>query len=349
MKAAVFRGIEDIKIEDIPKPKITKDEILLKVNACAICGTDVRIFKSGHKNINPPHVLGHEICGTVVKTGSNISGYKEGERVVVDPIITCGKCYYCKKGLTNLCFEFQKITDAFGYSRQGGFAEYMAIHEKAVKRGNLIKINDNIKDEEAAISEPMACALNGQLLSNVGKGDSVLIIGTGPIGCMHIGLSKVLGADKVIISEISEERLKLSEQFNADFYINPKVEDLKTRIYEITDNIGPNVIIIAASSKEAQEGALDIAANCAHINFFGGLPKNNSLITIDSNIIHYKQLYIHGTSGTTNENIKRCLELMSENKMIGEKYISRVISLDEMPDIMNEMGNPNELKIVVKP
>jgi L-iditol 2-dehydrogenase len=166
---------------------------------------------------------------------------------------------------------------------------------------------------------------------------------------MHIGLAKVLGADKVFISEISEERLKLSKQFNADFYINPLKEDLKARLYEITDNIGPNVIIIAAPSKEAQESALDIAAKMGHINFFGGLPKNNSSITIDSNIVHYKQLYIHGTSGTTNENIKRCIELMSEKRMIGEKYISRIISLDEMPDIMNKIVNPNELKIVVKP
>jgi L-iditol 2-dehydrogenase len=276
-------------------------------------------------------------------------GYAVGDKVAVDPIVSCGECFYCRRGLTNLCLTFKENYEAFGYYYPGGFAEYMRIPEKAIRRGNLILIKDDLALEEAAIAEPMACALNGQMLSQVGVGDHVLIIGAGPIGCMHISLAKTLGATKVIISEFQEGRLNLARQFGADIYVNPMQEDLKEVLMKATNGIGPSVIIISAPARKAQEMALDLAANQARINFFGGLPKDDHLVNLDSNVIHYKELFIHGTSGTTSNHIHKCIELMAGKRVNASQIISKVISLEELPAMLVEAEKGNYLKIIVKP
>jgi len=349
MKAAVYYGPGDLRIEDRPLPEIGPGDILLKVGACAICGTDMRIFRHGHRGVKPPQIVGHEISGTIAELGKEVRGYTVGEKVVVDPIVACGECYYCRRGMTNLCIPFKETTEAFGYYYPGGFAEYMCIPEKAIRQGNLIRIKDDLALEEAAIAEPMACALNGQMLSQVGVGDHVLIIGSGPVGCMHITLAKTLGATKVIISEIQEARLNLARQFGADVYVNPMQEDLKEAVMKATGGIGPSVVIIAAPARKAQEMALDLAANQARINFFGGLPKDDHMVNLDSNVIHYKELFIHGTSGATSLQINMCIELMAGKRVDASKLISKVISLDELPAMMVEAEKGNYLKIVVKP
>jgi len=348
MKAALYYGVEDLRIEDRPVPEIGDNDILLKVNACAICGTDVKVFMHGYKNLKPPQIVGHEISGSVAEKGNNVKEFEIGDRVVVVPIVSCGECYYCRKGLTNLCVTFQQQTEAFGFYHPGGFAEYMVIPGKAIQRGNLIKVPENVSNKEAALAEPMACALNGEMIAGVGIGDHVLIVGAGPIGCMHISLAKTLGATKVIVSEISDKRLQLARQFGADYYINPEDEDLKKIVREITEGIGPTVIIIAAPSREAQKMSLEIAANRAHIDFFGGLPKGDSSVMLDSNLIHYKEIYIHGSSGSTATQIKKCLDLMHGKRVEGKRFISKTISLDELPRMMYEVQKGELLKIIVK-
>jgi L-iditol 2-dehydrogenase len=349
MKAALYYGIEDIRIEERPVPEISENDILLKINACAICGTDLKVFMHGYKNFKPPQIIGHEISGSVAKKGHKVKGLEIGDRVVVVPIVSCGECYYCRKGLTNLCVTFQQQTEAFGFYYPGGFAEYMVIPGKAIQRGNLIKVPENVSNEEAALAEPMACALNGEMIAEVGIGDHVLIVGAGPIGCMHVSLAKTLGATKVIVSEISDKRLELARQFGADYYINPRKEDLNKIIREITEGRGPSVIIIAAPSREAQQMSLEVAANRAHIDFFGGLPKDDSSVMLDSNLIHYKEVYIHGSSGSTPTQIKTCLDLMHGKRVEGKKFISKTIALDALLGMMYEVQKGELLKIIVKP
>jgi L-iditol 2-dehydrogenase len=281
--------------------------------------------------------------------GSKVKGYEAGERVVVSPIVSCGVCHFCRKGFTNLCLAFKETAEAFGYSYQGGFAEYMAIPAKAIRRGNLIKVPAGLSLEEAALAEPMACALNGQMVSGVGVGDHLLVVGAGPIGCMHIGLAKTLGATKVMISELRTERLAMARQFGADRYINPREEDLRAAVLEETGGVGPSVVMIAAPSKKAQEDAIELAANRARINFFGGLPKDDSVARIDSNLVHYKELSIQGTSGTTNFHINTCIELMVGGRLEAGRFISKTISLEELPAMMVEAQEGKYLKVVVKP
>ena len=350
MKAAVFYGPGDVRVESKPKPDIGDDDILVKIEASAICGTDLRIFRSGHHALNPPQIIGHENAGVVAEKGKNVKDFKIGDRVTIDPIVSCGWCYYCRKGMTNLCLTFKKTIEAFGYYYPGGFAEYMAVPGKAIKRGNVICIPDSISFEEAAIAEPMGCALNGELLVQTGIGDTVLIVGAGPVGTMHASLARILGATKIIISELVENRLKMAKDMKvADYYINPAKEDLKQFLADVTDGIGPNVIMIAASSKKAQEEAVELAANKAHICFFGGLPKGDNIARIDSNLVHYKELFLNGSSGATTEHIKICIDLMSGKRIDGKKFISKIIRLEEISGIMSEIAEGRYLKVIVRP
>jgi L-iditol 2-dehydrogenase len=349
MKAAVFYKPGDLRIENVPTPSIGDGDVLLKVGACAICGTDMRIFKHGNAKLSKPTITGHEIAGTVADAGSRVKGYEAGERVVVEPIVSCGVCHYCRRGFTNLCLAFQETTEAFGYHYPGGFAEYMAIPAKAIDRGNLIKIPPSLSMEEAAIAEPMACALNGQMVSCVGAGDHVLVVGAGPIGCMHVGIAKTLGATKVMISELQAARLAMAREFGADRCIDPLKEDLGAAVLEETGGIGPSVIMIAAPSKKAQEDAIALAANRARVNFFGGLPKDDSVARIDSNLVHYKELTVQGTSGATAFHIRTCMDLMVGGRIEGGKYISKTVALEELPAMMLEAQEGKYLKIVVKP
>jgi len=345
MKAAVFYGIKDMRIEEQPIPRFADDEILLKVEACAICGTDVRIFHHGHHNVHPPQIIGHEIAGVVADKGSRVTGYQVGDRVAVAPIVHCGVCFFCRRGQTNLCQNFK----ALGYHYPGGFAEYMVIPRRVVEGGNLNRIPDNLSFEEAAIAEPLACALNGQLLSQVGVGDYVLIVGAGPVGCMHIALARSLGASRVIVSEIKEDRLELARHFGADYYLNPQKEDVGKVLQEITEGIGPTVIIIAAPARKAQEEALLYAAPRARINLFGGLPGDDRLVQLDANLIHYREIFVHGTSGSTPLHNALALSLMASGRVDGKRFISKVVSLEELPEALEEASTGKFLKIVVKP
>jgi L-iditol 2-dehydrogenase len=349
MKAAVFHKAGDLRIENVPQPVLGEGDILLKVGACAICGTDMRIFRHGHAHLATPTITGHEISGIVADKGKKVEGYDVGDKVVVDPIVSCGFCRYCAKGLTNLCIPFKRTTEAFGYFYPGGFAEYMAIPAKAVGRGNLVKVPGNLGLDEAAIAEPMACALNAQMMSGVGIGDHVLVVGAGPIGCMHVSLAKTLGATKVMISEFQETRLALARRFGPDRCINPEKEDLGAAVAEETGGVGPTVVMIAAPAKKAQEESLGLAASRARINFFGGLPMDDSIARVDSNLVHYKELSIQGTSGTTRSHISMCLELMAGGRVDGKKFISRTVPLEELPSMMREALEGKYLKIVVKP
>ncbi|MBN1298884.1 MAG: zinc-dependent dehydrogenase [Actinobacteria bacterium] len=350
MKAAVYYGPNDIRVEEKPVPQVGPDDILIKVEASSICGTDLRIFKSGHHAVKPPQIIGHENAGTVAKVGANVEKYKVGDRVAIDPIVSCGYCYYCRRGITNLCSTFKKTIEAFGYYYPGGFAEYMLVPGKAIARGNVIPVPEGMSFEEAAIAEPMACALNAQILARVGAGNSVLVIGAGPVGMMHAALSRILGATKVIISEVSENRLEMAKKAAiSDYYINPEEKDLKSYLMEITDGIGPDVIMIAAPSKAAQEDSVQLIANQGRICFFGGLPKNDYTACLDSNLIHYKEIFIHGSSGATTEHIKMCIEFMGGKRIDGSKFISGTCSLEEIPEYLQQISEGKHLKVVVKP
>ncbi|TFG62657.1 MAG: Zn-dependent alcohol dehydrogenase, partial [Spirochaetales bacterium] len=214
MKAALLYGKEYLRIEDIPVPQIAEDEILLKVKAALLCGTDIRMFKNGAKNAGEsnPLILGHEFAGIIEKAGKNVKAYREGMRVAVAPNMGCGVCDRCVSGNTQQCADYY----AFGISIPGAFAEYVKLPGDTIRQGNIVELGD-VSFAEAALAEPFSCVYNAYEKYQVHPGDVVLIVGAGPIGLMHAKLAKISGAGAVIMHDLSKERLELCTSIDPSF------------------------------------------------------------------------------------------------------------------------------------
>lgn len=347
MNAAVFYGIHDIRIKDIPCPKPHRGEVLIKVGASGICGTDIRIFNNGHHRIPPStlRVMGHEIAGEIVEVGEEVMELNIGQHVGVAPNIGCGVCDQCVSGWTNLCTNYK----AFGLSLDGGFAEYMLISADAIRQGNVTPIPDTLPYTWAALAEPLSCCLNGQEAVGVGTDDVVLIIGAGPIGLMHTQLAKLRGARVVIVSELSDDRLNLAGNFGADFLINPEDTDIKTAVLDASDGKGASVVIVAASSSKAQSQALDLASRQGRINLFGGLPKDQSFVQIDSNLIHYKQLLVTGTTGSNLRHYRSTINFIIKGRLKADPLIGAILPLERIVEGIERSMSAKEMRIIIEP
>lgn len=347
MKAAIFYGIEDIRVEEIEEPVCGENEIKIKVEYCAICGTDVRIFYSGHKKVIPPAIIGHEITGIVAEIGKNVDypEIKLGDKVTVVTSIGCGKCKICKRGFYNLCPD----TKAIGYYYKGGFAEYLIVPEDAVKQKAVLKLPENISLLDGTIIEPLSCCINGQNYLNIKRDDFVLIFGGGPIGFMHACLAKAIGCEKVVIVDPAYDRLiKFGKNFPDIILLDLNKVNLKEEIMKMTDNFGADVVITACPSKKAQIDALEITGSKGRISFFGGLPKDDSIIQIDSNIIHYKEISVFGAFASNRNDYIKAGEILSTGKIEAKKFITDVIPLENIVDGIKRVRIGDALKVVVK-
>jgi len=346
MKAAVLEDIGKIVVKEVEKPVCPDDSIVMRVGACAICGSDLRMFRKGDKRLTLPQILGHEMAGEIVEVGSEIKDFKVGDRVTSAPGPSCGECLYCKEGLQTQCINMINI----GYNWPGGFAEYHVPPAVSLKGNFINKIPDNLSFEEASLAEPLACCINGQELSNVHQGDTVAVIGAGPAGCMHVELARLKGAKRIFLIQKSQQRLKLAkERFHADVFIDSEKEDFIRRVLKETDGYGVDVVIVACPSGKAQEQSLKIIKGRGRINFFGGLPADNSIIAVDSNIIHYKECFVHGSQSSTGLQNKRALELFSQGKIQARDFITHTFALSEIDEAMKMGESRQGLKIVVRP
>ena len=346
IKAAVLEGIGKIIVKEVDKPVCPDDSVLIRVRACAICGSDLRLFRKADRRLTFPQIIGHEIAGEIVEMGKSVKGFKVGDRVTSAPGPSCGECLYCKKGIQTQCINMIPV----GYSWPGGLAEYH-VPPAASLRGNFInRIPDSLSFEEASLAEPLACCINGQELSNVGKGDSVAVIGAGPAGCIHVELARMRGAQKIFLVQRSRERLELAKaKFHADFFISSEDEDFVERILKETSGYGVDVVIVACPSGQAQEKSLKIIKGRGRINFFGGLSADDSVISIDSNIVHYKECFIHGSQSSTGLQNRKALELLSEGKIKAGDFITHTFPLSEVEEAMKAAESHEGLKVVVKP
>jgi len=347
MKAAVYHGIEDMRVEEIAKPECKADEVLLKVRYCAICGTDVRVYFHGHAKIKPPAVIGHEIAGVVEEIGRNakIEGLKTGDKATVVTSMGCGDCKMCRKGLYNLCPD----TKALGYFYPGGFAEYVAVPSTGVRQNSVLRLPDNISLKEGALIEALSCAINGQNYLGIGKGDTVFIYGGGPIGLMHAVLAQASGAERVIVADPAYERLEnFGKKFEGLILLDPSKKDVKKEVLQLTKGYGADVVITACPAKQAQTEGIEILGSRGRISLFGGLPKDNSKITIDSNIIHYKELSVFGAFASNRRDYEKAAELISEHKIEAGKFISAVLPLEKISTGIAMVKNGEALKCLIE-
>jgi L-iditol 2-dehydrogenase len=346
MLSAQVENLGQMRLVEKPVPVPSDDSLLIKVEACAICGSDVRIFRRGDARARYPIVIGHEIAGTVIKVGKNVTDLSEGDRVCAAPGHGCGECRYCRTGHSNVCIH---PCPSIGYASDGGFAEYMVPPRNVVKLGFVNRIPDGLSFDHASMSELLACCLNAQENTPVREGDVALIIGAGPAGCMMIELSKRKGAKKVLLTQRSRHRLNVALRFSPDRIIASAEEDLQQALMEETEGVGADVIFVCAPSKEAQEQALGLLAPRGRLNFFGGLPKDNSFITANANTIHYKELFVGGASSSLARQNREALELIAAGHVHAERYITHTFPLQRISAAFETVERRNAIKVVVHP
>ena len=347
MRAAVYHGIGDIRIEDLPLPNPGPGEALLRVGAAGICGTDLRIHQNGHHRIPPgtPRVLGHEFAGEIVEIGPGVPQWVPGTRVGIAPNMGCGVCTQCVAGWTNLCANYT----AFGISLDGAFAEYLLIPADAIRQGNVAHVPDQVPTAVAALAEPLSCCLNGQEAVRVRPGDLVVIMGAGPIGIMHLLLARLAGARAVIVSEIAPARIAQAREHGADLAVNPQEQDLKAAVLEASEGEGADVVIVATGVAKAQEQSLELAAPQGRINFFGGLPKDKPHLHANANLIHYKQLVVTGTTGSNVRQYRTVMKLLGAGRLELNSLVGARLPLENIHQGFERSRAGNEMRILLEP
>jgi len=347
MQAAVYYGPDDLRVADRPVPNIGPKEVLLKVVRTGICATDLRILHGAHRMYPPGtrRIPGHEVFGELVEVGASIDWLKPGQRVFVAPNMGCGRCRQCITGNNNLCANFQ----ALGITLDGSFAEYMRVPEAAVSQGNLIPIAAEIDPAVAALIEPFACVLRGQEAVNIRPGDYVLILGAGPIGVMHALLARMRGAGRVVVSEILPERAEKIAQLGVDRVVNPSREDLLSIVREESNGDGADVVIVAVPAPDAQESALELAGIRGRINFFGGLPKDKPFIRFNSNLVHYKELIVTGTTACSTNDCHRAAEIVVSGRIDLYPLVSANFPLSQVRQAFQAAEDRKSLKVMLEP
>ncbi len=345
MRAAVYEGIERIQVKDVPVPPLPEDGIKVRVNACAICGSDLRIYHHGHSMITPPQVVGHEICGEIVEIGSRVTKFKVGQRVAVGADSPCGKCDMCEIGLGTYCRDLNGV----GYTISGGFAEYCVFPGFMVDNGPIHVVPDQVPDELAALAEPLGCILNGMERIAPRMNDVAVIIGAGPVGCMMIPALYHLGVSKIIMTDLDEKRVELARRMGADRYVCSARENAVDAVMEETGGRGADIVITANSAWPTHNDALRMAAIRGKICYFGGLPSGTLVPQYDTNVIHYKELTVLGAHGAMPRHHKMALDMIASGKLNIRPIITHTYPLSRFPEALAAAESRSGLKVVVKP
>jgi L-iditol 2-dehydrogenase len=350
MKRAVLYKIKDLALEDVLKPDCPDDGLLVKIKVCAVCATDVKIYNYGHRLIQLPRVLGHEVSGTIEAVGEKLKNrFGIGQRVAVCAVVNCCECRYCQRGIPSMCTNLK----AFGYHFDGGYQEYMVVPNEAIRCGGVNLLSDNITFEQASIAELLACCINGQRLSNFKLGQSVLIIGSGPVGILHAQLARNQGASNIYIADVIPDKLQQAKTICGDTLegtLNSSDKEMFIQqVKQVSGGLGFDQIMICCSAPVAQQVSLECVAKSGCINFFGGLPQGKSEVLLDTNHIHYKQCRVVGTHGSSAEDNRIALDMIANNRIDVDPLISDTIGLEQLEDalLINEK-NSNRLKTIVK-
>lgn len=347
MLAAVYHGPHDLRVEQAPRPLIAPDEILLRVLAANICGTDLRILHGGHR-LYPPgtvRIPGHEVVGEIAELGSDVEGYRVGQRVFVAPNMGSGHNRQTIAGHNNLDPDYRAI----GINLDGAFAEYMRVPAAAIRQGNVMPMDEAVDPAVGALIEPLACVLRGQNAVGVSGGDVVVVMGAGPIGILHMKLARFRGATRVVVSEPADGRRQQALELGADRVVNPLTDDLAAVVQAESDGRGADVVIVAAPSKPAQESALAIAAIGGRINFFGGLPKQDPFIRFDSNAVHYKELVVTGTTACSTYDCLRAAEIVRSGRIELAPLVTARFPLAEANTAFAAAADGANLRVALEP
>jgi L-iditol 2-dehydrogenase len=341
MKAALYYGIGDVRYEETDVPEIGPGELLIKVGTALTCGTDVKTYKRGHPLLikQTPALFGHEYAGTIEVVGEGVEDFKVGMRVVATNSAPCGECFFCKKDMPNLC---AKLKDSLV---NGAFAEYIRVPEGIV-RWNTHQIPDSLSYRDAALTEPLACVVHGIEESNIKPGDSVVVIGAGPIGQMLIMLAKNNGASTVIVSDLAELRRDIALKAGADIIIDPSKEDPVERIKQETSGLGADVVIEAVGIRQTWEQAVDMTRDAGTTVLFGGAASGTKF-ELDTERFHYGQLTIKGVFHLKPRHVEQALEHIIAGDVNPDLLISHEMPIEKINEALDMMGAGKTMKVAI--
>jgi L-iditol 2-dehydrogenase len=340
MKAAMLYGVKDLKIEDIPTPTVEAGEALVKVKAATTCGTDLKIFQRGYveKVIKLPTIFGHEWAGEVVEVGEGLEWPDKGMRVRAGNSAPCLHCTMCQRGKYNLCENMIWLW--------GAYAEYIKVPARMVLV-NTQEIPPHVSYEEAAITEPLACVLHGAEEARVKLGDSVAIIGAGPIGLLHLLIAKKLGVEKAIVIDLVEERLDFAEKLGAEETINAGRTDVAETVRKLTNGYGADVVIEAIGLPTTWEQALKLVRKGGTVLEFGGCPPGTE-IRVDAEMLHYGEVTVMGAFHATPLHFRKALNLIASRAIDVRPLITRRMRLEEIREAFEILAtSKSEIKIAI--
>lgn len=324
MKAAVVYRKNDIRIAEVPLPRAGLGEVIVKVRASGICATDVKILSGTGIPAELPAILGHEVAGTILELGpgTDESGLCIGQRVAVYPIAACGECMYCRQGRNSLCVHEHGL----GHGDDGGFAEYVRIPSEVVRLGGVIDIGDMAFDL-AAMIEPTSCCIAAAEQCGTKHGDTVVVVGVGPLGLLHTVVSTAMGADVVCV-DVNEDRLAKARSLGAKRAVNPEKEDAAEVVGGMT-GVGADVVIAAVGFPKVMESFLPLVRNGGVFNIFGGTPRGE-MMTVDPRWIHYGEIVLTGTFASSVKQFHNAFSFVREHAEAIEAVISTRCGLDDI-------------------
>lgn len=342
MTAAVLYGKRDVRIEQIPIPRIEKGEVLVRIKAALTCGTDLKVYRQGFhaRMIVPPSVFGHELAGVVEEVGEGVESFSPGMRVVSANSGPCNECFFCQKHLANLCENLQFIN--------GAYAEFIKIPEPIVRQ-NLLILPDNVSYREAALVEPLACVLRAVEQTGIEEGDTVVVIGVGPIGLMFVQVLKSLGATVVALGN-RKTQLAMAKTMGADYVVDSTHSNAVEQVRKVTSGRrGADVVIEAVGLKETWQQAMGMVRRGGTINLFGGCPSGTH-IPLDSTLIHYSEITIKANFHHTPRHIREALDSIHRGKFNAQSLITGEEHLTALGSVLERLLNRNgDLKIAIIP
>jgi L-iditol 2-dehydrogenase len=343
MSAAVLYGKEQLRIERVQVPKLDRGDVLVRVRAALTCGTDVKVFRRGYhaKMIRPPALFGHELAGDVAAVGSDVSGFHVGQRVVAANSAPCGACYYCERGQENLCEDL--------LFNNGAYAEYIRIPARIVSK-NMHELPAHVSYQDAALVEPLACVMRGLEESGVKPGDTVAVIGLGPIGMMFVRLAKAVYNARVIAIGRRRSQLDRASGMGADeVVLNEEGADVVTPVHKLTGGRGADIVIEAVGLPEVWQLAVKLLRRGGVVNFFGGCPEGTD-VPVDAGLLHYSELTLKASFHHTPALIRQALDIISRGRVTARDFVNRVEPLSNLLEVMQHLMSHNgHLKTAIIP